>query len=37
MAPEVFGRVDEQSAVIAQPVGEAARVRTMQALLSCPT
>ncbi|KAF8073027.1 morn3 [Scenedesmus sp. PABB004] len=37
MAPETFGRVDRQSAVTAQPADAGARVRALQALLSCPT
>lgn len=37
MAPEVFQRVDEQSAVYHQPTNDAERLKAMQALLSCPT
>jgi len=37
MAPEVFGRVGNMSAVTHQPETEAQRHRAMQALLSCPT
>ena len=37
MAPEVFYRAGEQSAVYHQPEGETERLRAMQALLSCPT
>lgn len=37
MAPEVFHRVDEQSAVYHQPTNETERLRSLQALLSCPT
>lgn len=37
MAPEVFDRADEQSAVYHQPSNEAERLRALQALLSCPT
>eukprot|EP00198_Chlamydomonas_reinhardtii_P012946 XP_001702283.1 predicted protein [Chlamydomonas reinhardtii] len=37
MAPETFGRVGRQSAVVSQPTGHEARVRALQALLSCPT
>lgn len=37
MAPEVFDRVDEQSAVYHQPANDAERLKAMQALLSCPT
>ncbi|KAG2424761.1 hypothetical protein HYH02_015143 [Chlamydomonas schloesseri] len=39
MAPETFGRVGAQSAVVAQPAAgdRQGRVRALQALLSCPT
>ncbi|EMS48963.1 hypothetical protein TRIUR3_27015 [Triticum urartu] len=37
MAPEVFKRVDDQSAVAAQPTSEEIRTKALQALLSCPT
>jgi glyoxylase-like metal-dependent hydrolase (beta-lactamase superfamily II)/ferredoxin len=37
MAPEVFIRDNEQSAVFHQPSNETERLRAMQALLSCPT
>lgn len=37
MAPEVFHRIDEQSAVYHQPTNETERLRSLQALLSCPT
>ncbi|HIK05713.1 MAG TPA: MBL fold metallo-hydrolase [Trichormus sp. M33_DOE_039] len=37
MTPEVFYRVDEQSAVHHQPTTEAERLAALQALLSCPT
>jgi glyoxylase-like metal-dependent hydrolase (beta-lactamase superfamily II)/ferredoxin len=37
MAPEIFNRQDEQSAVYHQPENETERLRAMQALLSCPT
>lgn len=37
MAPEVFGRVGEMSAVTRQPGTEAERVRAAQALIACPT
>ncbi|KAG2424776.1 hypothetical protein HXX76_014200 [Chlamydomonas incerta] len=37
MAPDTFGRVGRQSAVVAQPADGPARVRALQALLSCPT
>lgn len=37
MAPEVFYRAGEQSAVHHQPANEAERLKAMQALLSCPT
>lgn len=37
MAPEVFDRADEQSAVYHQPINESERLRALQALLSCPT
>ncbi|MFB2919804.1 MBL fold metallo-hydrolase [Aerosakkonema funiforme] len=37
MAPEVFASVGEQSAVYHQPANEEERLRSLQALLSCPT
>lgn len=37
MTPEVFSRVDEQSAVHHQPTNEAERLAALQALLACPT
>ncbi|MBD2596869.1 MBL fold metallo-hydrolase [Nostoc spongiaeforme FACHB-130] len=37
MSPEVFSRVDEQSAVYHQPSNEAERLTALQALLACPT
>lgn len=37
MSPEVFHRVDEQSAVYHQPTNDTERLRSLQALLSCPT
>ena len=37
MAPEIYKRAGEQSAVHHQPVNEKERLRAMQALLSCPT
>lgn len=37
MVPEVFDRVDEQSAVYHQPMNEEERRRSLQALLACPT
>ncbi|MGA7937584.1 MAG: MBL fold metallo-hydrolase [Kovacikia sp.] len=37
MAPQVFHRDGDQSAVYHQPVNEQERLRAMQALLSCPT
>ncbi|AFY78512.1 hypothetical protein Ple7327_3292 [Pleurocapsa sp. PCC 7327] len=37
MAPEIFNRSGEQSAVYHQPANEIERLRAMQALLSCPT
>ena len=37
MAPTVFDRVGEMSAVYHQPDGTAERLQAMQALLSCPT
>jgi len=37
MSPEVFSRVDEQSAVYHQPNNAAERLTALQALLSCPT
>ncbi|MDJ0800619.1 MAG: MBL fold metallo-hydrolase [Calothrix sp. MO_167.B12] len=37
MAPQVFTRKDEQSAVYHQPTHEIERLTALQALLSCPT
>ncbi|MCF4966409.1 MBL fold metallo-hydrolase [Nostoc sp. CMAA1605] len=37
MTPEVFYRVDEQSAVHHQPTTETERLAALQALLACPT
>ena len=37
MAPEVFGQAGEQSAVYHQPTNEAEEMRSLAALLSCPT
>lgn len=37
MAPDVFTRVGEQSAVFHQPTNEQERKKALQALLSCPT
>ncbi|NES73171.1 MAG: ferredoxin, partial [Okeania sp. SIO2D1] len=37
MAPEIFHRAGDQSAVYHQPTDEAERLKGMQALLSCPT
>ena len=37
IAPEFFGRENEQSAMIRQPETEAERVQSFQALVSCPT
>lgn len=37
MTPEVFHRAGEQSAVYHQPTDEKERLRSLQALLSCPT
>ncbi|MEO1134085.1 MAG: MBL fold metallo-hydrolase [Cyanobacteria bacterium J06639_1] len=37
MAPEIFSRVEGQSAVAHQPSDDLERLRAMQALLSCPT
>jgi len=37
MAPEMFSRVDEQSVVYHQPENETERLRSLQALLACPT
>lgn len=37
MAPEVFGREGDQSAVFQQPLDAAERLSALQALLSCPT
>jgi glyoxylase-like metal-dependent hydrolase (beta-lactamase superfamily II)/ferredoxin len=37
MAPEIFNRSGEQSAVYHQPANEIEQLRAMQALLSCPT
>ncbi|KAE8022968.1 hypothetical protein FH972_008728 [Carpinus fangiana] len=37
MAPQIFTRVDELSAVFKQPTCEEERLKALQALLSCPT
>ena len=37
MAPEIFHRVDSQSAVLAQPTHDKEYLQALQALLSCPT
>ncbi len=37
MTPEVFNRTGEQSVVYHQPENEAQRLRSLQALLACPT
>eukprot|EP00271_Cylindrocystis_brebissonii_P004680 TRINITY_DN1649_c1_g2_i2.p1 TRINITY_DN1649_c1_g2~~TRINITY_DN1649_c1_g2_i2.p1 ORF type:complete len:339 (+),score=57.05 TRINITY_DN1649_c1_g2_i2:390-1406(+) len=37
MAPEVFSRIGDMSAVHQQPKGETDRLKALQALLSCPT
>lgn len=37
MAPEVFHQAGEQSAVYHQPASETERLRSLQALLACPT
>ena len=37
MAPEVFHQAGEQSAVYHQPVSRTERLRSLQALLACPT
>lgn len=37
MTPELFGRVNGQSAVTRQPTDDAERVRAMQAASACPT
>lgn len=37
MTPEVFNRTAEQSVVYHQPANEAERLRSLQALLACPT
>ncbi|MBT3783620.1 MBL fold metallo-hydrolase [bacterium] len=37
MAPEVFARVGDQSAVTQQPEGDGEILRTAQALVACPT
>jgi glyoxylase-like metal-dependent hydrolase (beta-lactamase superfamily II)/ferredoxin len=37
MTPEVFSRIDEQSAVYHQPTNEAQRLAALEALLACPT
>ncbi|MBD0363250.1 MAG: MBL fold metallo-hydrolase [Coleofasciculus sp. C3-bin4] len=37
MVPEVFHRAGEQSAVYHQPASETERLRSLQALLACPT
>lgn len=37
MAPDVFSRVDDQSAVTSQPTSHEGRIQALRALLSCPT
>ena len=37
MAPDVFSRIDKQSAVHRQPQGQIERRKALQALLACPT
>ncbi|RCJ17620.1 MBL fold metallo-hydrolase [Nostoc sp. ATCC 43529] len=37
MTPEVFSRIDEQSAVYHQPTNKAERLAALEALLACPT
>lgn len=37
MAPDTFGRVGQQSAVVRQPADREGRVAALKALLSCPT
>jgi glyoxylase-like metal-dependent hydrolase (beta-lactamase superfamily II)/ferredoxin len=37
MTPEVFNRTGEQSVVYHQPANQAERLRSLQALLACPT
>jgi hypothetical protein len=37
MAPEIYKRKNQQSAVLAQPQTEQQRLLAFQALLSCPT
>ncbi|PHJ67897.1 beta-lactamase [Nostoc linckia z18] len=37
MTPEVFSRIDEQSAVYHQPTNEAQTLAALEALLACPT
>ncbi|KAK3408637.1 hypothetical protein EUGRSUZ_J00842 [Eucalyptus grandis] len=37
MAPQIFTRVDEMSAVFKQPVNKEERLKALQALISCPT
>ena len=37
VAPEVFGREEQQSAVYHQPENETERLHSLQALLACPT
>jgi ferredoxin len=37
MTPEVFNRAHEQSVVYHQPENEIERLRSLQALLACPT
>ncbi|MBU7584593.1 MAG: MBL fold metallo-hydrolase [Nostoc sp. TH1S01] len=37
MSPEIFSRIDEQSAVYHQPTNEIERLAALQALLACPT
>jgi glyoxylase-like metal-dependent hydrolase (beta-lactamase superfamily II)/ferredoxin len=37
LAPETFFRADGQSAVKAQPIGEIARIKALEAAVACPT
>ncbi|XP_030526688.1 uncharacterized protein LOC115738250 [Rhodamnia argentea] len=37
MAPQIFTRVDEMSAVFKQPANKEERLKALQALISCPT
>ena len=37
MAPEIFHQISSQSAVYHQPINEIERLKSLQALLSCPT